>query len=135
QARGPEQLDGAWAAVTAESDEARALGFELAELLGLQPFALSDDERALYHAGAVVASNFLVTLHEAAAELVEAAEAPAEALQPLMRRVIENGFELTGPVARGDFATIEAHLAAIRERRPSLEPLYRTLTEATEALA
>src|SRR6184192_1313634 len=85
-ARGPEQLDGAWAAVTAETDEARALGFEFARLLGLQPFALSDDERALYHAGAVVASNFLVTLHEAAAELVEAAEAPAEALQPLMRR-------------------------------------------------
>jgi len=133
--RGPEQLDGAWAAVTAESKEARALGFELAELLGLLPFELGDEERALYHAGAVVASNFLVTLHEAAAELVEAAGTPPEALEPLMRRVIENGFELTGPVARGDFATVEAHIGAIRARRPSLEPLYRTLTQATEALA
>ncbi len=135
RARGPEQLDGAWAAVTAEREEATQVGLELAELLGLRPFELADDERALYHAGAVVASNFLVTLHEAAAELVEAAGAPAEALEPLMRRVIENGFELTGPIARGDFETVEAHIEAIRARRPSLEPLYRTLTQATEALA
>jgi predicted short-subunit dehydrogenase-like oxidoreductase (DUF2520 family) len=133
--RGAEQLDGAWAAVTAEAEESRGLGFELAELLGLRPFELSDDERALYHAGAVVASNFLVTLHEAAADLVEAAGAPPEALEPLMRRVIENGFDLTGPVARGDVETVEAHLAVIHARRPSLEPLYRTLTQATEALA
>jgi len=135
RARGPEQLDGAWAGITAETEEARALGFELADIVGLRPFELADEERALYHAGAVVASNFLVTLHEAAAELVEAAGAPAEALEPLMSRVLENRFELTGPVARGDFETIEAHLEAIRARRPSLEPLYRTLTQATEALA
>ena len=36
-----------------------------------------------------------------------------------MRRTIENGFELTGPIARGDWATVEAHLAAIRAARPS----------------
>src|SRR5204863_2218476 len=118
-----------------ESEDARALGFELAELLGLRPFELADRERALYHAGAVVASNFLVTLHEAAAELVEAAGAPAEALEPLMRRVIENGFELTGPVARGDWQTVERHVEAIQARRPQLEPLYRILADATEALA
>jgi predicted short-subunit dehydrogenase-like oxidoreductase (DUF2520 family) len=135
RARGPEQLDGAYAAVSAESEDARALGFELAELLGLRPFALQDEDRALYHAGAVVASNFLVTLHDAAVELVGAAGAPAEALEPLMRRVIENRFELTGPIARGDWETVERHLEAIRARRPSLEPLYRTLSNATEALA
>ena len=82
-----------------------------------------------------VASNFLVTLHDAAAELVEAAGAPPEALEPLMRRVIENRFELTGPIARGDWETVERHFEAIRARRPSLEPLYRTLADATEALA
>src|ERR671930_2643212 len=69
RARGPEQLDGAWAAVTAENDEARALGFELARLLGLKPFELTDDERPLYHAGAAIASNYLVTLHRVASEL------------------------------------------------------------------
>jgi predicted short-subunit dehydrogenase-like oxidoreductase (DUF2520 family) len=131
RSRGPEQLDGAWAAVTAETDEARALGFELAELLGLRPFELADDKRPLYHAGAAVASNYLVTLHRVASELFTAAGAPPEALDPLMRRTIENGFELTGPIERGDWETVEAHRAAIRTVRPDLEPLYDVLAEAT----
>src|SRR5437867_2703789 len=45
RARGPEQLDGAWAAITAEIDEARELGFELARVLGLEPFELADADR------------------------------------------------------------------------------------------
>jgi predicted short-subunit dehydrogenase-like oxidoreductase (DUF2520 family) len=131
RARGPEQLDGAWAAITAETDEARELGFDLARVLGLEPFELADADRPLYHAGAAVASNYLVTLHEAAAGLVAAAGAPPEALEPLMRRTIENGFELTGPIERGDWATVEAHREAIRRVRPDLEPLYDVLAEAT----
>jgi len=129
--RGPEQLDGAYAAVTAEGEEARELAFELARTLGLEPFELADADRPLYHAGAAVASNFLVTLHRAASTLVGAAGAPPEALTPLMRRTIENGFELTGPIARGDWATVDAHLDAIHVRHPELEPLYRVLAEAT----
>jgi len=133
--QGPEQLDGAYAAVTAETDEAREIGFWLADQLGLEPFALDDSERALYHAGAVVAASYLVTLHEAAAEMLEAAGAPPEALVPMMRRVIENDFELTGPVIRGDWETVEAHLEAIREHLPTLEPLYRALADATAEVA
>lgn len=135
RARGPEQLDGAYAAVTAENDAAREAGFWLARELGLEPFALDDSDRALYHAGAVVASNFLVTLHKAASDLAQEAGAPPEALIPLMRRVIENDFELTGPIERGDWETVEAHLAAIRERKPELEPLYRALADATAEVA
>ena len=131
RSRGPEQLDGAWAAVTAETDEARRLGSELARLLGLRPFELADEARPLYHAGAAIASNYLVTLHRAASELFDAAGAPPAALEPLMRRTIENGFELTGPIARGDTATVEAHLRALRAGAPHLEPMYRALAEAT----
>jgi predicted short-subunit dehydrogenase-like oxidoreductase (DUF2520 family) len=131
RARGPEQLDGAYAAVTAETAEARAVAVELAETLGLRPFDLADDERALYHAGAAIASNFLVTLRRVAGRLVEDAGAPPEALDPLMRRTIENGFELTGPIARGDWSTVEAHIRAIRTRRPEYEHLYHALAEAT----
>jgi len=130
-ARGAEQLDGAWAAVTAETDEARGQALELAETLGLRPFELADDKRSLYHAGAAVASNYLVTLHRVASELFAAAGAPPEALEPLMRRTIENGFELTGPIERGDWDTVEAHREAIRGVRPDLEPLYDVLAEAT----
>ncbi|HET7046435.1 MAG TPA: DUF2520 domain-containing protein [Gaiellaceae bacterium] len=129
--RGAEQLDGAWAAVTAETDEARAVATELADTLGLRAFELADAARPLYHAGAAIASNYLVTLHRAASRLLERAGAPPEALVPLMTRTIENGFELTGPIARGDWATVDAHLAAIRAGAPELEPLYRVLAEAT----
>jgi len=130
-ARGAEQLDGAYAAVSAEGPEALAAGVELARTLGLQPFELDDSLRALYHAGAAVASNFLVTLFRAAAELVETAGAPPEALIPLMRRTIENGFELTGPIERGDWETVDAHLEAIRASHAELEPMYRALADLT----
>jgi predicted short-subunit dehydrogenase-like oxidoreductase (DUF2520 family) len=131
RARGPEQLDGAYAAVTSESPEARTLGFWLARTLGLEPFPLDDAARPLYHAGAAIASNYLVTLYRAAERLFEEAGAPPEALVPLMRRTIENGFELTGPIERGDWETVEAHRRAIRAAEPGLEPLYDVLAEAT----
>jgi predicted short-subunit dehydrogenase-like oxidoreductase (DUF2520 family) len=131
RARGPEQIDGAWAAVTGESAEAVAHGRWLAEALGLRPFTIADDRRVLYHAGAAIASNFLVTLHRAASRALIESGAPPEALVPLMRRTIDNGFELTGPIARGDRGTVEAHLSALAADLPELLSLYRTLAEAT----
>jgi predicted short-subunit dehydrogenase-like oxidoreductase (DUF2520 family) len=135
KARGPDQLDDGWAALTAETDEARVAGSWLAATLGLRPFELADESRAVYHAAAAIASNYLVTLRSMAASLLEAAGAPAEALDPLMRSVIENGFELTGPIARGDWETVERHLDAIRATRPELEALYLALAEETTHVA
>jgi predicted short-subunit dehydrogenase-like oxidoreductase (DUF2520 family) len=132
---GPEQLDGAFGAVSAESEEAREAGFALARLLGLEPFELADEERPVYHAAATVAAAFLSTLHGAAADLMEAAGAPPEALLPLMRRTMDNGFLPTGPFVRGDRETVAAHGAAIRARRPKLEPMYRALADVTERMA
>ncbi len=133
--RGPEQLDGVWGAVTAESDEARAVARWLAEALGLRPFDLGEEGRVAYHAGAAMASNYLVTLRAAAGSLLEAAGAPPEALDPLIRGVVDGGFELTGPIARGDWETVERHLAVIRAERPELEELYVVLAEATARIA
>jgi predicted short-subunit dehydrogenase-like oxidoreductase (DUF2520 family) len=135
KARGPEQLDGVWGAVTAETDDARAVGRQLASALGLTPFDLDDASRAAYHAGAAVASNYLVTLRAAARSLLEAAGAPPDALDPLIRGVLDTGFELTGPIARGDWETVERHLAVVREERPELEELYLVLAEATARVA
>jgi len=129
--RGPEQLDGAWVAVTGENVEARAVGWDLADTLGLRPFDLADDDRVLYHAGAAIASNYLVTLYRAAARLFEDAGAPPEALVPLMTRTIENGFQLTGPIARGDWSVVDAHIGVLHAAHPELEPMYRVLAEAT----
>lgn len=129
--RGPEQLDGAWAAVTGETDEALAVANELAAVLGLIAFPLADGRRALYHAGAAIASNYLVTLRRVAGELLSEAEAPPEALDPLMRRVIDNGFQLTGPIERGDWGTVERHRAAIAEAAPHLLTAYDELARLT----
>lgn len=131
---GPEQLDGAWAAVSGETEEALALARALADLLGVTPFELEDEERPLYHAAAHFASSFLVTLHDVAAELIEAAGGPPAALEPLMGRTIENGFRHTGPLVRGDWETIERHAEAIAARRPDLLVLYRALADAEAAL-
>jgi predicted short-subunit dehydrogenase-like oxidoreductase (DUF2520 family) len=129
--RGPEQLDGAYAAVTAETDEAREHGLWLADTLGLVPFTLDDGRRAAYHAGAAIASNFLVTLHHVASSLFADAGAPPEALVPLMRRTIENGFELTGPISRGDWETVARHREVLAGT--GFETVYDALAEATRA--
>ena len=132
--RGPEQLDGAWAAVSGESDEALSAARELAEFLGLKTFELDDEARPLYHAAAHFASAYLVTLHDVAAELMDAVGAPPEALEPLMLRTVENGFDHTGPLVRGDWETIDRHAEAIGARRPQLLALYRALAETEAAL-
>lgn len=131
--RGAEQLDGAWAALTGETDAALGVARWLSDTLGLQPFELDDSRRALYHAGAAIASNYLVTLRRAAGELLAVADAPAEALDPLMRRVIENGFQLTGPIERGDWETVERHRAAIAESAPHLLQAYDAMAQLTES--
>jgi len=132
--RGPEQLDGAWAAVSGESAEALEAAAGLAATLRLKPFELDDELRPLYHAAASFVSAFLVTLHEVAAELMAAAGAPPEAFEPLMRRTIENGFQHTGPLVRDDWDTVERHAEAIAARRPERLPLYRALAETEAAL-
>ncbi|HET7217750.1 MAG TPA: DUF2520 domain-containing protein [Vicinamibacterales bacterium] len=129
--RGAEQFDGAWGAITGEAPDALSHAAWLANTLGLRTFEIADRDRVIYHAGAVVASNYLVTLYRAAAQLVAAAGAPPEALVPLMRRTIDNGFELTGPISRGDLAVVGAHLDAIAHRAPELAPMYRALAAIT----
>jgi predicted short-subunit dehydrogenase-like oxidoreductase (DUF2520 family) len=126
---GSEQLDGSWAAISGQSEEALAAGRKLAARLGVTPFELDDEERPIYHAAAHFAASFLVTLHDVAASLMEAAGGPPEALEPLMRRTMENGFRHTGPLVRGDWETIDQHTDAIAARRPELLGLYRALAE------
>lgn len=130
-ARGPEQLDGAWGAVTADSGDGQARALWLADTLGLRAFPLADDRRASYHAGASIASNFLVTLYRTASQLFADAGAPPEALVPLMTRTIENGFDLTGPISRGDWETVDRHRSALRGS--GFERAYEALVEVTRA--
>jgi predicted short-subunit dehydrogenase-like oxidoreductase (DUF2520 family) len=111
----------------------------------MAPFEIDDEGRAAYHAAASVASNFLVTLEAAAEEIAAGAGlAPHEAralLVPLLRRTVDNIAELgperalTGPVARGDRATVAAQWAAIEQVAPHLLDLFDELVRHTRTLA
>jgi predicted short-subunit dehydrogenase-like oxidoreductase (DUF2520 family) len=132
---------GAGAAVAGDSARALALAHQLAEALGMRAVEIADGDRAAYHAAASIASNFLVTLEAAAERLAETTGADRELLAPLVRATVENWAQLgprralTGPVARGDEATVAAQRAAVAERAQDLLPLFDALVTATRAIA
>jgi predicted short-subunit dehydrogenase-like oxidoreductase (DUF2520 family) len=136
---------GAGCAIAGSTPVALAFAADLARTLGMTAFEIDDEGRAAYHAAASVASNFLVTL-QAAAERVAAGAGlePAEArrlLLPLVRQTVENvaahGPEhaLTGPIARGDDATVATQRRALAEAAPELLDLFDALVAHTRELA
>jgi predicted short-subunit dehydrogenase-like oxidoreductase (DUF2520 family) len=127
--RGPDQLEGAYAAITGDWE----VGAGLARDLGLEPFPLADEMKVLYHAAMVFASNYLVTITATAVGLLERTgldrELALRVLAPLQHRTVEvAGAPPTGPIARGDAETVAAHLEAVG---PELTSLYRELGRAT----
>ena len=140
-ARGDTSLAGAGAAVDGSTPRALVLAEDLALRLGMRPVRVTPEDRALYHAAASVASNFLVTLEAAAERMGELAGLDRELLAPLVRATVENWVALgpqralTGPVARGDEATVRRQREAIEERAPDLLPLFDALVGATRELA
>lgn len=135
-------LDGSPAAVAGSDPGAARFAEELASALGLEPFEVPEESRALYHAAASISSNFLIALEQTAAEVMHAAgvDRPRERLAPLIRRTVDNWVErgpaaLTGPVARGDRATIEMHREALAAVRPDLTGFYDSLVDRTGVVA
>jgi predicted short-subunit dehydrogenase-like oxidoreductase (DUF2520 family) len=134
-------FNGAGAAVAGTTPHALMFATELATQLGMRPVQVAERDRALYHAAASVASNFLIAVEAAAEQLMLAAGIERALLVPLVRATVENwatvGAEraLTGPVARGDEQTVEAQRAAVGERRPELLELFDALVKATRELA
>ena len=135
------EFRGAGAAVAGSTSRALAVAGELAAALGMRPIAIADEDRAAYHAAASIASNFLITIQAAAEQLAATTGADRDMLVPLVRATVENwsrigGREaLTGPVARGDEATVARQRAAVAERTPELLELFDALVKATTALA
>lgn len=105
--------------------------------LGGRWFTVADEDRATYHAAAVVASNHLVALLGQVERLAADIGVPADAYLDLARATLDNvarmgpAAALTGPAARGDWATVAAHLAALP---PEEEPAYRALADAARRL-
>ncbi len=132
---------GAAAAIAGSTPRALEFARTVARQLEMVPLELDDQDRPAYHAAASIASNFLVTLEAAAERLAASAGASRELLVPLVRATVENWAALgpdralTGPVARGDEATVAAQRLAVGERAEDLLPLFDALVEATRALA
>ena len=134
-------LMGAPCAVSGSSGAALQLAERLANRLGMRTFRVPEERRPAYHAAASIASNLLVALEESAAELLGRAgiEDGRELLAPLVLRTAANWAErgaeaLTGPIARGDEATVERHREALRKTAPELLHLYEALVERAREL-
>ena len=139
---GDTDLHGTPCAIAAPSEEGIAFAEDLAGSLGMEPFELDEASRAAYHAAASISSNFLITLEESAARLLERAgvEDARRLLTPLVLRTAENwsergGAALTGPIARGDEATVTRHMDALARIDADLLETYRVLARRTRDLA
>src|SRR2546430_5063726 len=120
--RAPERLRGAWAAVEG-MPRALDAAERIARALGMRPVRLTGKAKAIYHAGAVFASNYFVVVEAVAQRLLRPARFSAaqawQALRPLVEGTLANLLHqqptdaLTGPVVRGDDTTIRRHLASL----------------------
>jgi predicted short-subunit dehydrogenase-like oxidoreductase (DUF2520 family) len=139
--RAPARLKGSWAAVEGMPRAVEAAE-RLAQDMGMRPFRIATKAKAIYHAGAVFASNYLVVVEAIAQRLLRHAgltDADAwAALRPLVEGTFENlgriepKDALTGPIARGDTATILRHLESLTFDDGKL---YRELGRAALELA
>ena len=137
---GARRLAGAWVAVTAD-EPLRSTLHDLADTIGLHPFDLPDEDRAAYHAAAAAAANFPIAALVIARRLFEAKNIPFDAALPLVEAIVANAFEsgpeasLTGPIARGDTATVATQIDAVRETVPDLAAAFESMVDATATVA
>ena len=119
--------------------------WEMATELGGHPVSVSDGDRPLYHASAVLVCGYLVALLQATIDVWQAmgfSEREAiDALYPISRATLDNlakrGSDaiVTGPVVRGDIDTLRSHLDTLSARMPEVVPIYGTLTNASLGMA
>lgn len=125
-------LRGAWFAVAGDP-----LAAEVVDVLGGHRVAVDDADRATYHAAACIASNHLVALLGQVERVAATAGVPLAAYLDLVRQTVDNvatlgpAAALTGPVRRGDEATVARHLAALD---PAERPAYEALADAARVL-
>jgi predicted short-subunit dehydrogenase-like oxidoreductase (DUF2520 family) len=139
-----ENIPGSTFAIEAEGPLRETLK-GMAEALDGHWIELKASDKVLYHAAAVIACNYVVTLVKLAADLWQTFSIPpqaaTQALLPLLRGTISNietlGIPkcLTGPIARGDSGTVKKHLAALKKTAPHLLPTYQELGLQTIPIA
>jgi predicted short-subunit dehydrogenase-like oxidoreductase (DUF2520 family) len=132
---------GVTAAIAGATPEALGVAEALCNALGMRPLRIDDEDRAAYHAAASIASNLLLAVEDLAERLAASAGLDREPLVALVRATVANwaalgpAAALTGPIARGDEATVTRQRAAVAERAPADLELYDALVAATRRLA
>lgn len=132
---------GAGCAISGSSERAAATGQRLARTLGMRVAEVRDEDRALYHAAATLASNFLVTLEGEAERLMADVGLERAMLAPLVQGAADAwarrgaASALTGPIVRGDEETVQRQRDAIATRAPELLAMWDALAARTRALA
>jgi len=142
-AEDPDVFRGVGAAIAGRTPDALATAERIATALGAHPFEVDDAHRAGYHAAASIASNLLLAVLDAAEQVAAASgiRHPRPLLAPLVERTVENWARtgarpvLTGPIARGDEATVARQRAALAAATPELIDLFDVLAEQVRALA
>jgi predicted short-subunit dehydrogenase-like oxidoreductase (DUF2520 family) len=127
----------------AEGDEAAwNVGEALAVEMGAEPVRIPESARTLYHTALTHGANHLMALVADCTELLRDSgiSQPERLIAPLLSAALDNVLRhgdraLTGPVARGDVATVRAHLAVLAERAPEVAPAYAALARRTVARA
>ncbi|MEX2274075.1 MAG: DUF2520 domain-containing protein [Actinomycetota bacterium] len=136
-------MPGATIAVTADDEAAFETGESLVRDIGSNPVRLDEEHKALYHAAAVFASNYLVVMTALAEDLFARAglDDGLERFLPLSRATLDNvaalgpQAALTGPVARGDAGTVARNLEALAIAAPDAIPAYVVLARVALDLA
>jgi predicted short-subunit dehydrogenase-like oxidoreductase (DUF2520 family) len=135
------RFTGAGCAIAGATRRATETATELATLLGMRPVTVRDEDRALYHAAASIASNHLVTIEGLAEALFARAGVPRDLFVPLVRASVESWADhgaaraLTGPIARKDEETVRRHRSAMAAHAADALGLWDALTERTRVLA
>lgn len=132
------RFDGAAAAIAGSDDEALGVARSLAHVLGMTPIAVAN--RTLYHAAAVLASNYLVALEETATTLGASVGLERRHLARLAESALSNWARdgaraLTGPIVRGDTAVVARQRSEIARLHPELLPFWDALTTRTGEIA
>ena len=117
----------------------------LFERVAAKPFVIDSQQKALYHAATVMTCNYLVSLLELGQKMLTAAgvspQQGANPLEPLIRQTLDNYFNtdatsaLTGPISRGDTATVASHIQALQQQPNNWQQVYRALGNTTRAIA
>ena len=138
------QFSGTWCALEGDSAATQILR-KAVEAIGGKIITIAPHQKTLYHAGAVMACNYLVALLDVSLDILRTAgvnrEQGAALLTPILRATVDNvlaqGVDnaMTGPIARGDIDIVERHITELERLGPESVSVYRALGRATLAVA